>query len=224
MASSGPEAVEKARQLQPDAITLDILMPTNGFETLLSLKGAPETSGIPIIVVSVVDQERMGFALGAADYLVKPVDKSTLINSIRKHTSQPTNPDDVVLVVDDDPCALELLETTLQSAGYHTRAVQSGKAALGVLSSASVSAILVDLLMPEMDGFELIRQVKQEPSLKKVPIFVLTAKRLDQDEIAILKRETQAFFHKNGSWGQELLAAVEKTMQERKAARAARHV
>jgi PAS domain S-box-containing protein len=224
MASSGQEALDKARQLQPDVITLDILMPTSGFETLLSLKGTPETAGIPIIVVSIVDQQKMGFALGAADYLVKPVDKSTLINTIRKHTQQQPNANDLILVVDDDPRALELLDTTLQSAGYHTCTVPSGRAALGVLACASVSAILVDLLMPEMDGFELIRHVKQEPRLEKIPIFVLTAKRLDQDEIALLRRETQALFQKDGSWGQELLAAVERSLQGHKAASAARHV
>jgi PAS domain S-box-containing protein len=221
MASSGAEAIEKARQLRPAAITLDILMPSaSGFETLLNLRDVPETAGIPIIVVSVVDQQKMGFALGAADYLVKPVDKSMLINVLRKHTHREPDIESQILVVDDDPMALELLDTTLRAAGYRTHTAINGSAALEVLSSSTVSAMLVDLLMPEMDGFELIRQVKLKPSLRGIPIFVLTAKPLTGEEIALLSRETQAFFQKDGSWAQELLASVAKSIGERKTASA----
>jgi PAS domain S-box-containing protein len=213
MASSCAEAIEKARHLRPAAITLDILMPSaNGFETLLSLRDARETAGIPIIVVSVVDQQKMGFALGAADYLVKPVDQSILIAAIRKHTQREPSTELQILIVDDDPGAVELLDTTLRGAGYQTYIALNGSAALEVLSSSSVSAMLVDLLMPEMDGFELIRQVKQKPELQEIPIFVLTAKRLTKEETALLSRETRAFFQKDGSWAQELLASVAKSI------------
>lgn len=213
MASSYAEAIEKARHLRPAAITLDILMPSaNGFETLLSLKDAEETAGIPIIVVSVVDQQKMGFALGAADYLVKPVDKSILVTAIRKHAQHEPSKESQILIVDDDPTAVELLDTTLRGAGYHTHTALNGSAALELLSSSTVSAMLVDLLMPDMDGFEFIRQVKLKPALQEIPIFVLTAKRLTREEIALLSRETQAFFQKDGSWAQELLISVAKSI------------
>ena len=222
VASSAAEALEKAQQLRPDAITLDILMPSaNGFSTLLSLKSAAQTTPIPIIVVSIVDQPKLGFALGAADYLVKPVDKLALLNTLRKHVRPVPNTDSLILVVDDDPRTVELLDVTLRSAGYQTRAAQSGKAALAILSSTPVNGILLDLMMPEMDGFEVLRHVKQQPTLKDVPIFVLSAKSLTREEADLLGRETQAHFHKDGAWRDELLEAVGKAVQNRKAARAA---
>jgi CheY-like chemotaxis protein len=171
--------------------------------------------------VSIVDQPKLGFALGAADYLVKPVDKLALLNTLRKHVRPVPNIDSLILVVDDDPGTVELLDVTLRSAGYQTRAAQSGKAALDILSSTPVNGILLDLMMPEMDGFEVLRHVKQQPTLKDVPIFVLSAKSLTREEADLLGRETQAHFHKDGAWREELLEAVEKAVQNRKAARAA---
>src|SRR4029077_4140133 len=140
MAESGAEVVQKARQLRPDAITLDVLMPGgNGFETLVALRKTPETANIPIIIVSIVDQKQVGFALGAADYLVKPIRKPILLETIRKHVLPHGNDDTTILLVDDDPKALELLEETLRSAGYETQSVRSGARALEVLSAKLVS-------------------------------------------------------------------------------------
>jgi PAS domain S-box-containing protein len=222
MAESGAEVVQKARQLRPDAITLDVLLPGgNGFETLVALQKTPETANIPIIIVSIVDQKQVGFALGAADYLVKPIRKPVLLETIRKHVPPQTDDDASILLVDDDPRALELLEETLRSAGYETQSVQSGARALEVLSSKLVSAVLLDLLMPGMDGFEVIRHVRQEAALKDLPIFVMTAKSLTQDESALLSRETQALFQKNGSWQQQLIAEVGRVVQDRKRAKSA---
>jgi PAS domain S-box-containing protein len=222
MAESGAEVVQKARQLRPDAITLDVLLPGgNGFETLVALQKTPETANIPIIIVSIVDQKQVGFALGAADYLVKPIRKPVLLETIRKHVPLQTDDDASILLVDDDPKTLELLEETLRSAGYETQSVQSGARALEVLSSKLVSAVLLDLLMPGMDGFEVIRHVRQEAALKDLPIFVMTAKSLTQDESALLSRETQALFQKDGSWQQQLIAEVGRVVQDRKRAKSA---
>jgi len=222
MAESGAEAVKKAQQLRPDAITLDVLMSGgNGFETLVAVKKSPETANIPIIIVSVVDQKQVGFALGAADYLVKPIRKPLLLETIRKHVPQQADDDAAILLVDDDPTTLELLEETLRSAGYETQSVQSGARALEVLSSKLVSAVLLDLLMPGMDGFEVIRHVRQEAALKDLPILVMTAKSLTQDESALLSRETQALFQKNGSWQQQLMVEVGRVVQGRKLAKSA---
>src|SRR5207244_5482692 len=116
MAGSAEEAIEKARQLQPTAITLDILMPGgSGFETIFQLKNAPETTAIPIIVVSVMDQKQMGFTLGAAEYLVKPVQKSTLLEAVRKYV-RPRAGGSNILVVDDDSKTLDLISDILHSA------------------------------------------------------------------------------------------------------------
>ena len=220
MAESGEEAVKQARHLRPDAITLDVMMPGgNGFETLAALKKAPETANIPIIIVSIVDQKQVGFALGAVDYLVKPVRKPVLLETIRKYVLPQSDENDAILLVDDDPRALELLEETLRSAGYETESVRSGTRALEVLSSKLVSAVVLDLLMPGMDGFEVIRHVRQEATLRELPIFVMTAKSLTKAELAVLTRETQALFHKNGSWQQQLTVEVGRVFQGRKLAK-----
>jgi PAS domain S-box-containing protein len=222
MAESGTEAVKKAQQLRPDAITLDVLMPGgSGFDTLLSLRKLPETANIPIIIVSIIDQKQVGFALGAAEYLMKPIRKPALLEAIRKHVQPSDDEDSAILLVDDDPKTLELLEETLRSAGYETQSVQSGTRALEVLSSKLVSGILLDLLMPGMNGFEVIRHVRGEPTLKDLPIFVMTGKTLAQEEIDLLSHETQALFQKNGSWQQQLITEVGKVVQGRKLAQSA---
>jgi CheY-like chemotaxis protein/two-component sensor histidine kinase len=223
MAESGAEAVKRAKELRPDAITLDVFMPGgHGFDTLVELRKAPETGNIPIIIVSIVDQKQVGFALGAADYLIKPIRKPVLLETIRKHVPGATHDDDAtILLVDDDPGTLALLEETLRSAGYETQSVQSGARALEVLSSKTVSAVLLDLLMPGMDGFALIRHIRREATLKELPVFVITGKTLSQEEIALLGRETQALFHKSGSLQQQLIVEVGRVVRQRKLARSA---
>jgi CheY-like chemotaxis protein len=192
----------------------------NGFETLVELRKSPETDNIPIIIISIVDQKQVGFALGAADYLVKPIRKPVLLETIRKHVPQQTD-DAVILLVDDDPKTLELLEEILGSAGYETRSVHSGARALEVLSSKRVCAVLLDLLMPGMDGFEVIRHVRAQATLKELPILVMTAMTLAPAQIALLGRETQALFQKNGSWQQQLMVEVGRVAQGRKRAKSA---
>ena len=222
MAESGSEAIEKATQLRPDAITLDLLMPgASGFETLVALRNAPETANTPIIILSVEDEKRMGFALGAADYLIKPVRKPELLEAVRKHMPPPTDDDASILVVDDDPRARELLETTLRAAGYETQSVSSGPRALEVLSNKIVGALLLDLLMPGMDGFQVVRHVREEAALKNLPILVMTAKTLNRDEIALLRRETQALLQKDGTWKDQLLVEVSRVIRNKKLAKSA---
>ena len=222
MAQSGEEAVKQARDLRPDAITLDVLMPGgSGFETLAALKKDPETATIPIIIVSIVDQKQVGFALGAVDYLIKPIRKPVLLETIRKYVLPQSDGDEAILLVDDDPRTLELLEETLRSAGHEVQSVRSGTRALEVLSSKIVSAVLLDLLMPGMDGFEVIRHIRQEATLRELPIFVMTAKNLTGEELLVLTRETQALFHKNGSWQQQLMVEVGRVVQGRKRAKSA---
>lgn len=222
MAETGQEAVAKALELRPDAITLDVLMRAgSGFETLVALRKAPETANIPVIIVSILDQKKVGFALGAADYLIKPIRKTVLLETIRKHVLPSTDEDRTILLVDDDLKNLELLEEALRSAGYATRSVQSGKDALEALSSKPVSAVLLDLLMPGIDGFQVIRHVRSETTLKDLPILVMTAKTLTSSEIALLNRETQAQFQKDGSWRRQLIREVGKVVQTRKMAKAA---
>ena len=223
MAESGTECIRKARTLKPAAITLDVLMSEgDGFQALAALKAAPETENIPVIVVSIIDSKQVGFALGAVDYLIKPVNKLALVESLRKHIPDPDDDDSAILLVDDDVRTLELLEETLRSAGYQTQVVQHGARALEVLSSKLVGAVVLDLMMPGMDGFELIRHIRHNHALKSLPIFVMTAKNLTQDELKLLNVETQALIQKNGSWHQQILSEIRQAIQSQAKARAAR--
>ncbi len=209
MAESGAEALREAQRLRPDAITLDVMMPgSDGFETLVALRKNPATADIPVVILSIVDQKQVGFALGAADYLIKPVRKPTLLEAIRRHVPMPADEDSSILLVDDDPKALELLQEALRSSGYEVQSVRSGARALEVLANKVVGAILLDLLMPGMDGFQVIRHVRQEPALKDLPILIMTAKNLSQEEIALLNQETQGLLQKDGSWKEQLIAEV----------------
>jgi CheY-like chemotaxis protein/anti-sigma regulatory factor (Ser/Thr protein kinase) len=222
MAESGVEAVKEAQRLRPDAITLDVMMPgSDGFETLVALRKNPATADIPVIILSIVDQKQVGFALGAADYLIKPVRKPVLLEAIHRHVPVPADEDSSILLVDDDPRALDLLEEALRSAGYEVQSVRSGARALEVLANKVVGAILLDLLMPGMDGFQVIRHVRQQPDLKDLPILVMTAKNLSREEIALLNRETQGLLQKDGSWKQQLIAEVGRVTGRQKRAKSA---
>jgi CheY-like chemotaxis protein/anti-sigma regulatory factor (Ser/Thr protein kinase) len=214
MAESGTEAFEKAMERRPDAITLDVLMAKgSGFETLVALRKTQATASIPVIILSVIDQKQLGFALGASDYLVKPIGKVALKEAIGRYVPPHNYEESTILLVDDDARALELLEETLRSAGYRTESVLSGAKALAVLSSRDVGAVLLDLLMPDMDGFQVLRHIRRNAALKELPVLVMTAKSLSASELEILGRDAQALFRKDGSWQQQLLAEVDRSIR-----------
>jgi DNA-binding response OmpR family regulator len=222
-AASGPEALKTARTLEPDAITLDILMPNgNGFGTLFELRNAPETAQIPVVIISVVDQRNLGIALGAADYLVKPVDKSILLATIGRHVQVKANGCNNVLVVDDDQQTRDLLDQCLRTAGYVPHLAQTGKDALKLLSEIEVRAILLDLVMPEMDGFEVLCELRRNEALSGIPVFVITAKDLTAHEVALLTKEASAVFRKDGPWKDDLLRQVQKVLRTPQGMKSAR--
>jgi CheY-like chemotaxis protein len=136
---------------------------------------------------------------------------------MRKHVQPHAEDDSTILLVDDDQKNLELLEETLQSAGYDTQSVQSGTRALEVLSSKLVSAVLLDLLMPGMDGFQVIRHIRGQELLKELPIFVLTAKTLTPQEVSLLGHNTQALFQKSGPWQKQLVSEINRVVQRKRA-------
>ena len=220
VANSSTEAIRKATQSRPSAITLDILMPGgSGFETLYQLKNTPKTGNIPIIVVSVVDQKQLGFTLGAAEYLVKPVQRSVLLDTIRKYTGLPTETSSEILVVDDDEKTRDLVADILRSQGYGARLAGSGQEALQILAEVPVIAVLLDLIMPEMDGFDVLRRIKDNLKLSDIPVFVVTAKDLTDEELKLLKREARALLRKDQSWKTELLLQLRKVLTKSKLAK-----
>ena len=212
-AGSSAEALAKAAEHVPDAITLNMLMPgKGGWDTLYELKKTPVTAGIPVIVVTVVDEPKIGLALGAAEYLVKPVDKEVLLETIRRHIGPGSDGPAKVLVVDDEAGTRELLKEILESDGYIPVLAASGKEALEALARISVSAILLDLMMPEMDGFELLLHLKEDPGSRNIPVLVLTAKDLTDNEIEMLRHETISLFQKAREWKKQLLADLRRAV------------
>jgi DNA-binding response OmpR family regulator len=203
-AGSGIEAVRVARELKPDVITLDMLLPgKSGFEAMHELKNSPMTSWIPIVIVSVVDERKMGFALGATDYLLKPIGRDALLDSIRKHVAPAqTGP---VLVCDDEAGSLQLVSTALQTAGYPCLQAQTGSEALRILSETPVSALILDLMLPDLNGFEVIKQIREQAKLAQLPIIVLTAKELTVDEMDLLRGKVSSCLQKGASWKAQLL-------------------
>jgi CheY-like chemotaxis protein len=212
-AGSAGEALAKAAEHVPDAITLNMLMPgKGGWDTLYALKKTPVTAAIPVIVVTVVDEPKIGLALGAAEYLVKPVDKDVLLGTVRRYIGPGSDGPAKVLVVDDEAGTRELLKEMLESDGYIPVLAASGKEALEALSQISVSAILLDLIMPEMDGFELLLRMKEDPGLRNIPVLVLTAKDLTDNEIDMLRHETIGLFQKGREWKKQLLADLRRAV------------
>ena len=212
-AASSAEALAKAAEHIPDAITLNMLMPgKGGWDTLYELKKTPVTSPIPVIVVTVVDEPKIGLALGASEYLVKPVDKDVLLDTVRRYIGPGSNGPAKVLVVDDELGTRELLKEMLESDGYIPVLSATGKEALEALANISVSAILLDLIMPEMDGFELLLRLKKDPGLRNIPVLVLTAKDLNDNEIEMLRRETIGLFQKDHEWKKQLLADLKRAV------------
>jgi signal transduction histidine kinase/DNA-binding response OmpR family regulator len=213
-AGSGPEGVRLARDRQPNVITLNMLMPgKSGWETLYTIKDDGKTKHIPVVIVSIVDNKRMGFALGASDYIVKPVVRDALLEKIGRFVRPNANGASRVLVVDDDPVCVQLAEDVLRAAGYSTLKASNGKEAVHLLEREKVQCLLLDLIMPEMDGFQVLDWMREKPHLQSVPVFVLTAKDLSAEEVELLRQRTSGHFKKGDDWKQELLRRVEAALK-----------
>lgn len=214
-AKSGSDALVKASQLAPDAITLDILLPEgNGWETLHRLKRDPVTARIPVVVVSVLDERGMGLALGASEYLVKPVEKDALLKALRRYIPDLSRRTTKVLVIDDDTETRYLLSAILEAEGYVSLLAASGKEAFDVLGRVRPGAILLDLLMPEMDGFEVLRRLNDDRSLRNLPVLVLTGKDLTEKDLRSLAGKTRAHFQKGSTWKEALIEQLRLAVQE----------
>src|SRR5579859_682519 len=214
-ANSGAEAVEKARILVPDAITLDVLMPGgNGFQALVELKKDSATTSIPILLVSVLDQQELGFALGAAEYLLKPLERSKLVDSLRRIVPPGTAERmGRVLVVDDDLSTLVFVKETLMTEGYEVQTVQSGREALHLLSTSRADALIFNLLSPEVDGFDVLQRIRSEPKWREIPIFILAGQKLSRNGLRVLTRETRTLLQKQRAWKDDLLRQLQLTVQ-----------
>ena len=177
-AASGEDGLRLARELRPDVITLDVLMPgMDGWSVLAALKADAELADIPVVMLTMLDDRNLGYALGAADYLTKPIERERLVSVLGRYRQ-----DLPVLVVDDDPDFRELARRMLEREGYTVIEADNGRAALDRLRDGLPGVVLLDLMMPEMDGFDFVAAVRDEPAWRSVPIVVITAKDLSAED------------------------------------------
>jgi CheY-like chemotaxis protein len=211
-ASDGAEALTMMRREPPDIVTLDVMMPKiDGWSVLGIMKSDPALAHIPVIMLTIVDDRNLGFSLGASEFMTKPVDRGRLMSVVRKLA--PTDKDGLVLIVDDDPAVRGVLKTTVESVGMRGAEAENGQAALDWLAQNDVPAlVLLDIMMPMMDGFEFLERVRADMKFTDLPIVVLTAKELSDRERKFLAENTLLILSKSaqpmGALGAALAAIV----------------
>jgi CheY-like chemotaxis protein len=179
VAHDGVEGLALARRLHPDAIALDIILPRlDGWEFLARAKADPDLADIPVLIVSMLDERGKGFALGAADYLVKPVSRDRVLAALRRLPAvvNARNDTATVLAIDDDPLAVELIASTLMPAGFTVVRASGGEEGVALARSEQPALVILDLLMPEVDGFAVVERLRADPATESIPILVLTGK------------------------------------------------
>ena len=194
-APGGEEGLRLAKEIKPAVITLDVMMPSmDGWAVLSSLKKDPELAAIPVIMLTIVEEEQMGLALGASEYLTKPIDWKKLSGILEKYNldSGPSS----VLVVEDDSATREMMRRILEKEGWIVIEAENGRVGLERLAEAKPDLILLDLMMPEMDGFEFVSHLQADADNRSIPIVVVTAKDTTAEERQALKGHVQAVLQK----------------------------
>ncbi len=206
-AMSGAEGLELARQLRPSIIVLDVMMPTmDGWSVLTRLKGDPELAEIPVVMLTMVNNREMGFSLGVDDYMLKPIDRSDFVTTLRKYCNRQDSPR--VLVVEDDLATREMLRASLEREHFTVEEAGNGVEALAQLAVHRPALILLDLMMPEMDGFQFTREVRAHPQWRDIPILVMTAKDINAEDRSRLDGKVSLILQKGACAREELLAEI----------------
>jgi signal transduction histidine kinase/CheY-like chemotaxis protein/ligand-binding sensor domain-containing protein len=207
VAEDGPSGLALAKELRPAVITLDVMMPgMDGWAVLTALKADPATADIPVVVVTIVDDRNMGFALGAADYLTKPVDWHRLSAVIRKHRRNGTA--QTALIVEDDADIRDTLRRTLEQDGWSVLEAVNGREGITCVARQTPAIILLDLMMPEMDGFEFVHQLRAREDCRAVPVIVITAKDLTDEDRRLLNGDVSRILEKGVTTSDRLLAEI----------------
>jgi signal transduction histidine kinase/CheY-like chemotaxis protein len=199
-AATGAQAIALAKSLKPNAITLDILLPgEDGLAILGQLKAGAATKDIPVVVVSITDHRELGFSLGAIEWLVKPVQRAGFVDAVRRAVGPvsagraPT-----VLVVDDERATVELLTDTLTTHGFRALGAYDGREGIAAAVAHRPDAIVLDLIMPGLTGFDVVRELRDHPAARNIPILVFTAMQLSDADRARLKGGVAAIVAKEG--------------------------
>jgi CheY-like chemotaxis protein len=206
VALTGHKALDLVKTLRPTVITLDMLMPEmDGWTVLAQLKHDEQVAEIPVIILSIVDDRSRGFLLGANEYVTKPVDWPRLANLLRKYAAPAAG---AILVVEDDPIWREVCVRALGQNGWEVFEAEDGESALDYLAANRPSMILLDLMLPKMDGFQFLERVRSHPDWQGIPIIVMTAKLLTEEERQGLNGAVLAILEKGRRQLDDLLEDV----------------
>jgi signal transduction histidine kinase/CheY-like chemotaxis protein len=206
-AASGEAGLRLAKELRPAAITLDVMMPgMDGWAVLTTLKADPDVADIPVIMLTIVDDKNIGYALGAADYLTKPIDWGRLAVLLQKYRC--AHPPCTVLVIEDDADTRDMLRRLLDKEGWVVTEATNGRVALERVAERQPELILLDLMMPEMDGFAFIEALRQQDAWRSIPVVVVTAKDLMPDDRRRLNGYVERILQKGAYSREELLREI----------------
>ncbi|HIW34667.1 MAG TPA: response regulator [Candidatus Paenibacillus intestinavium] len=210
-AENGQEGLLLAKKLRPKVICLDILMPSmDGWSVLLSLKADPELSGIPVVIWSMTSDKQLGYTLGASEFLMKPVQREQLINVLDKYVSNRI--DHSILVIEDDTATSELMAKLLHKEGYIVTQAHNGRVALECIAKEIPQLIMLDLMMPEMDGFQFVEEMRKRHEWRNIPIVVLTAKSITVEDRNRLQGYVKNVIQKGAFDRKSLLTEIRQLM------------
>jgi CheY-like chemotaxis protein/anti-sigma regulatory factor (Ser/Thr protein kinase) len=211
-ATEGVDGLRVAREAHPHVITLDVLMPgMDGWSVLRELKADPKLASIPVIMITMADDRSTGYALGASDYLTKPIDRERLAASVQRYRQG----SQAVLVVEDDDDTREMMVRTLSNDGWTVREAANGRLALDRVGEAVPDLILLDLMMPEMDGFEFISHLRENETWRTIPVVVLTAKDITAEDHLRLQGNVRKVFRKASFSRDELIDEIRAAIEPR---------
>jgi len=213
-AASGEEGLKLAKKQPPDTIILDVMMPgMDGWEVLSKLKAETELAHIPVIILTMTEAQEIGYSLGAAEYMTKPVSRTQLINVLRKYRTEKLR--HTVMVLEDEQFGREMTVRMLKHVGWQVIEAGDGDTALELLQKHQPDLVLSDLKMPDMDGFEFITHLRQHKTCSATPVVVVTAKPLTTEEELWLKNNVDAVFQKGTYRHHELLAKLRQLLAVR---------
>ncbi|WP_256757026.1 response regulator [Cohnella sp. WQ 127256] len=216
-ADSGLEGIKLSKQLRPKVICLDILMPSmDGWSVLSALKSDPELADIPVVITSLTNDKQLGFSLGASEFLTKPLQHDKLIQVMDKYISN--RKDHSVLVIEDDTMTSELMTKLLHKEGYDVTQASNGRIGLECMTKSIPTLILLDLMMPEMDGFQFIEELRKHEAWSSIPIVVITAKSITSQDRLKLNGFVNGVIQKGSFDHKALLSEISRFMAAAKGA------